>query len=146
MRSGDFTPYDCLRLSTPDYTPIGAQGSANLRKAPEGLIGYQRAAPGFDTAVRRGLITPPATCYRRLHHVTAPVVPVLMRIRRVRGLPPLGTRSQCQHNEERSEPSVPVHPATRCAYPAPAIGSIRLGSLFLTLPTRGLTGQHVLSS
>src|SRR6516164_7195595 len=26
------------------------------------------------------------------------------------------------------------------------IGSIKLGSLFLTLPTRGLTGQHVISS
>src|SRR5215475_3179271 len=27
-----------------------------------------------------------------------------------------------------------------------AIGSIRLGSLFLTLPTRALTGQHVICS
>jgi hypothetical protein len=29
---------------------------------------------------------------------------------------------------------------------AAAIGSIRLGSLFLTLPTRWLTGQHVMPS
>jgi hypothetical protein len=27
-----------------------------------------------------------------------------------------------------------------------AIGSIRLGSLFLTLPTRALTGQHIIAS
>jgi hypothetical protein len=27
-----------------------------------------------------------------------------------------------------------------------AIGSIRLASLFLTLPTRTLTGQHIISS
>ena len=27
-----------------------------------------------------------------------------------------------------------------------AIGSIKLESLFLTLPTRGLTGQHVIAS
>ena len=27
-----------------------------------------------------------------------------------------------------------------------AIGSIKFGSLFLTLPTRGLTGQHVMFS
>src|SRR5262252_7690844 len=35
--------------------------------------------------------------------------------------------------------------AARNSYYA-AIGSIRLGSLFLTLPTRTLTGQHVISS
>ena len=28
----------------------------------------------------------------------------------------------------------------------PAIGSVRLGSLFLTLPTRALTGQQIISS
>jgi len=28
----------------------------------------------------------------------------------------------------------------------PAIGSMRLGSLFLTLPTRALTGQQIMSS
>jgi len=33
-----------------------------------------------------------------------------------------------------------VHHIRHCA----AIGSIRLGSLFLTLPTRVLTGQHVI--
>jgi hypothetical protein len=33
----------------------------------------------------------------------------------------------------------------RTAYAA-AIGSIRLGSLFLTLPTRTLTGQQVIAS
>src|SRR3984893_3546382 len=31
-------------------------------------------------------------------------------------------------------------------YPTAAIGSIKLGSLFLTLPTRGLTGQQIISS
>jgi hypothetical protein len=30
--------------------------------------------------------------------------------------------------------------------PTPAIGSISLGSLFRTLPTRALTGQPVISS
>jgi hypothetical protein len=30
-------------------------------------------------------------------------------------------------------------------HPLISTGSIRLGSLFLTLPTRGLTGQHVIS-
>jgi hypothetical protein len=38
---------------------------------------------------------------------------------------------------------VPHRPSV--SYPA-AIGSIRLGSLFLTLPTRGLTGQQVMPS
>jgi hypothetical protein len=42
--------------------------------------------------------------------------------------------SKRQYDEKRSEPSMQVH----CA----EIGSIRLGSLFLTLPTRVLTGQH----
>jgi hypothetical protein len=31
-------------------------------------------------------------------------------------------------------------------YTMPAIGSVRLGSLFLTLPTRALTGQQIISS
>ena len=31
-------------------------------------------------------------------------------------------------------------------YATPAIGSTRLGSLFLTLPTRALTGQQIISS
>src|ERR1700726_316664 len=31
-------------------------------------------------------------------------------------------------------------------YTTPAIGSMRLGSLFLTLPTRALTGQQIMSS
>jgi hypothetical protein len=62
---------------------------------------------------------------------------------------PLGARSQRQHNEERGEPFVPAHRfrrPVRRAYPVPTIGSIRLGSLFLTLATRGLTGQHIISS
>jgi hypothetical protein len=45
-----------------------------------------------------------------------------MRIGRVWGLAPLGARTQCQHNEERGEPSVPVHRclrATRSAVPNP---------------------------
>jgi hypothetical protein len=34
----------------------------------------------------------------------------------------------------------------RNGYPAPVIVSIKLGSLFLTLPTRGLTGQATIFS
>jgi hypothetical protein len=75
----------------------------------------------------------------------APVVRVLRR-----DLGPLGARSQRQHNEQRGEPSAPVHRFLWTTHPpclpVPAIGSIRLGSLFLALPTRGLTGQHVFSS
>ena len=36
-------------------------------------------------------------------------------------------------------------PMERAFYAASIIGSIRLGSLFLTLPTRVLTGQLVIS-
>jgi hypothetical protein len=36
-------------------------------------------------------------------------------------------------------------PCTGRAYAA-AIGSIRLASLFLTFPTRALTGQHAIAS
>ena len=37
--------------------------------------------------------------------------------------------------------------APRCRdYPASPTGSIKLGSLFLTLPTRVLTGQQIISS
>jgi hypothetical protein len=71
-----------------------------------------------------------------LHHATAATTvtaPVMRRVGRVGDLALLGARGQRQHNEERGEPSVPVHRAT----PAPAIDSNRLGSLFLTLPTRG---------
>ena len=69
-------------------------------------------------------------CYR-LHHVTAPVVPVLMRIRRVWGLAPLRARSQRQHNDECGEPFVPVHcflRATRSAVPNPHQRYPRSGS------------------
>jgi hypothetical protein len=37
-------------------------------------------------------------------------------------------------------------PMERASYAASIIGSIKLGSLFLTLPTRILTGQRVISS
>ena len=50
----------------------------------------------------------------------------------------LGASGDCQHDEHRGEPSQQVH----CT----EIGEIRLGSLFLTLPTRVLTGQQVTSS
>jgi hypothetical protein len=43
---------------------------------------------------------------------------------------------QCQQDEERGEPSVQVH----CT----EIGSIKPGSLFLTLPTRAPTNEEVL--
>jgi hypothetical protein len=51
--------------------------------------------------------------------VTAPVV---QRVGRIGVLASLGARSQCQHNEERGEPSLPVHRfilATRSAAPNP---------------------------
>ena len=47
-------------------------------------------------------------------------------------------RATRQQGEYYREPSIQVH----CA----ESGSIRLGSLFLTLPTRVLTGQQVISS
>jgi hypothetical protein len=49
-----------------------------------------------------------------------------------------GASGQRQDDEYRGEPSMRVH----CA----EILSIRLGSLFLTLPTRALTGQQIMSS
>jgi hypothetical protein len=78
-----------------------------------------------------------------LHHaalatVTAPVAHIL---RRVWGLTFSGARSKCQHNEERGEPLCQF-----IAYSGPAIGSLRLGSLFRTFPTRALPGQHVISA
>jgi hypothetical protein len=109
------------------------------------------SALGFDAGPARSDRSPlhakatasPAT-------VTAPVVQVLRRVGRVLGLRlvPLGARSQRQHNEERGEPSVPVHRffwATRSAVPNPRQrkASIRLASLFLTLPTRRLTGSYL---
>jgi hypothetical protein len=47
---------------------------------------------------------------------------------------PLGTSRERQNEEQRGQPWVQAH----CA----EIALIRLGSLFLTLPTRVLTGQH----
>lgn len=49
-----------------------------------------------------------------------------------------GTPGEGQQDEERREPFMQVH-CTKTV-------SIRLGSLFLTLPTRGLTGEQVISS
>jgi hypothetical protein len=37
-------------------------------------------------------------------------------------------------------------PSNGPGYLLRAIGSIRLGSLFLTLPTRALIGQHIIAS
>ena len=50
----------------------------------------------------------------------------------------LDASGERQQDEHRGEPPMQVHSA--------ATGSIRLGSLFFTLPTRALTGQHVISS
>ena len=50
----------------------------------------------------------------------------------------LRTTGNRQYDEERGQSSMQAHRTD--------IGSIRLGSLFLTLPTRVLTGQHVISS
>jgi PAS domain-containing protein len=64
-------------------------------------------------------------------------MPVGLRVRRVGRASLLGSHrgpsGERQNDEERDEQRMHVHYA--------AIGSIRLGSLFLTLPTRGLTGQ-----
>src|SRR6516162_3650683 len=49
-----------------------------------------------------------------------------------------GTPREGQQDEERGEPFMQVH-CTKTV-------SIRLGSLFLTLPTRGLTEQNFISS
>src|SRR6516162_157247 len=49
-----------------------------------------------------------------------------------------GTPGEGQQDEERGEPFMQVH-CTKTV-------SIRLGSLFLTLPTRGLTEQNFISS
>ena len=63
-------------------------------------------------------------CPIRLHHIAAPIRQ--------------GTIGEPQQEQKRGEPSMLVHYAE--------IGSTRLGSLFLTLPTRGPTGQHVIPS
>src|SRR6516162_11834173 len=56
-----------------------------------------------------------------------------------------------RHWSDRSRPWVTCKAYNRSRRPAPVahcsrIGSIRLGSLFLTLPTRVLTGQQIISS
>jgi hypothetical protein len=60
----------------------------------------------------------------------------------------MGYGLDCQ-NQAASSATRKLGPGNRSApfrpHPAAAIGSIRLGSLFLTLPTRGRTGQHVIS-
>jgi len=65
-----------------------------------------------------------------------------MRIGRYWRLPLAGghldASGERQNDEERDEQRMRVHSA--------AIGSIRLGLLFLTLPTCGLTGQYLISS
>jgi len=73
----------------------------------------------------------------------ARILPVgVRRVRSVRRLSlarrHLGASSDCQHDGHRGEPSTQIHGTGR--------GSIRLGSLFLTLPIRGLTGRHVIST
>ena len=76
--------------------------------------------------------------------ITAPVVriPIVVRIGRVRRLSlghrPLSASAERQYDQCQPEWSKQLH--------FTPIGSIKLGSLFLTLPTRGLTGQHVISA
>jgi hypothetical protein len=80
---------------------------------------------------------------------------VLMRIRSRRRLSLSGCRlgaSAERQNEQRGDRLhgfiilLSLRPDRTRAYPAPAIGSIRLASLFFTFPTRVLTGQHIISS
>jgi hypothetical protein len=86
---------------------------------------------------------------------TAAVAAVVLRMGRIRCLAWRRTRrsaaDECQLQEKRGDPSTPFPgmfqaDGHRGTYPAAAIGGISLASLILTLPTRGLTGQHVISS
>ena len=70
----------------------------------------------------------------------ADVRPAIIGLRRTRRLSmrsrDLRASTQCEDEEHSHEPHMPVHCATT--------GSIRLGSLFLTLAARGLTGLKVI--
>jgi hypothetical protein len=57
-------------------------------------------------------------------------------------LPFIGDQVVCLSHDQ----AAPLPSAGDQRLAAPVIGSIRLGSLFRTLPTRALTGQHVISS
>ena len=87
---------------------------------------------GFGTAICRGLM--------RLTLHVADVRPAIIGLRRTRRLSmrsrDLRASTQCEDEEHSHEPHMPVHCATT--------GSIRLGSLFLTLAARGLTGLKVI--
>jgi hypothetical protein len=153
--------YPSFDPSTPTCSPKRLrviEGHARRGSQTSGCIGSRvsnglpairgGSALRFDTAVQAR-----SACACPLHvaataSVTAPVV---RRVGRVWDLALLGARSPRQHNEERCEPSVPVHRFLRArpissSIPLPTMGSIRLASLFLTLPTRGLTGHATISS
>ena len=87
---------------------------------------------GFGTAICRGLM--------RLTLHVADVRPAIIGLRRTRrlSLPSRDLRASTQREDEQHsrEPHMPVHCATT--------GSIRLGSLFLTLAASGLTGPQVI--
>jgi hypothetical protein len=73
--------------------------------------------------------------------ITTPVVHISVAIRRIGSVRrlslapwPLDAADEGQDEEHRDEPSTQAH--------CNSIGSIRLGSLFFTFPTRALTGQQ----
>jgi hypothetical protein len=77
--------------------------------------------------------------------ITAPVMHISVAVQQIGSvrrlslaLWPLDAADKGQHQGHRGR--------TVYAGSLTAIGSIRLGSLFLTFPTRALTGQHVISS
>jgi len=85
-------------------------------------------AAGVQCASGEVWLPPPATATAAY---IAPVVPVLMRIRRVWGLAPLRARSQRQGDEQHQEPSKQFHHslrAARSAVPTPRQRSARSGS------------------
>ena len=103
--------------------------------------GGNRLVEGHRARLALRLVAPILPhCPSRLHHTAAHVRPVIMRIGRDQrpSLPGCrwGTSAEDQFDEKHGEPTMQVY----CT----ATGSIRLGSLFLTLPTRVLTGQHVI--
>jgi hypothetical protein len=97
------TGLDGDRLDHPAATPLGCAAAGN-RLAP-----FARASGSAPWASMQRSSGPVPRF--RLHAPAAPAVtaPVVHILRRVGDLAPLGARSQRQHNEERGEPSVPVH-------------------------------------
>jgi hypothetical protein len=101
------------------------------------------SAPFFDTAVRRVGLPPQVTCSphhrRHRHRPCRACFPAHWE-----GTAPGPARLPPGCSRRAPRGRIPW----RAAYAGSVtvIGSIKVGSLFLTLPTRALTGQHVISS